>query len=89
MAGGCGDGGFLASAELSDFRFRVNLIKAVKPAFSNLAEGDNYRLQISSDMVTWGNSGTPFAATNSVMVYPEYFDVDNWNSLFSRLHNAP
>jgi N-acetylneuraminic acid mutarotase len=80
---------YSATAELSDFRFQVGLIKAVKPTFSNLAEGDNYQMQTSSDMATWINSGTPFTATNSVMVYPQYFDVTNWNSLFFRLQTAP
>ncbi len=66
----------------------VALIRAVKPSFLNLAVSTNYQLQVSSDMAAWTNTGTPFTATNSYMVYPEYFDVDKWDSLFFRLQVA-
>jgi hypothetical protein len=66
----------------------VNLIKAVKPSFSNLTLTTNYQLQVSPDMKTWTNHGSPFTATNTSMVYPQYWDVDNWNSLYFRLHVA-
>ena len=68
---------------------RVDLIKAVKPAFSYLWVGTNYQLQLSTDMSTWTNHGSPFTATNASMVYPQYWDVDNWDSLFFRLHQVP
>jgi hypothetical protein len=68
---------------------RVDLIKAVKPSFSYLALGTNYQLQVSGDLNAWTNQGSPFTATNSSMVYPQYFDVDNWNSLFFRLQVTP
>ena len=68
---------------------RVDLVKAVKPAFSNLWPDKNYQLQLSGDMNTWTNQGTPFTATNSSMVYPQYWDVNNWNDLFFRLQIAP
>ena len=68
---------------------RVYLIKAVKPAFSDLAVGTNYQMQISGDLSTWTNQGSPFTATNSSMIYPQYWDVDNWNSLFFRLQITP
>jgi hypothetical protein len=64
----------------------VGLIKAVRPSFSQLAVGTSYQLQVSTDMLNWTNQGSPFAATNSTMVYPQYFDVPNWNQLFFRLH---
>jgi hypothetical protein len=67
----------------------VSLIKAVKPSFSYLALGTNYQLQVSTDMKTWTNQGSTFTATNTSMVYPQYFDVDNWNRLFFRLQTAP
>jgi len=67
----------------------VDLIKAVKPAFQRLFTGTNYQLQLSGDMLTWTNHGTPFIATNSSMVYPQYWDVDNWGKLFFRLQVAP
>ena len=67
----------------------VTLRKAVKPAFSNLYLGTNYQLQVSADLSTWTNSGSPFTPTNSVMDYPQYFDVDNWNTLFFRLLLSP
>lgn len=68
---------------------RVNLIKAVKPAFSFLTVGTNYQMQVSSDMNTWTNGGSPFTATNTSMVYPQYWDVENWGKLFFRLQVAP
>jgi hypothetical protein len=68
---------------------RVNLIKAVKPSFSNLILTTNYQLQVSGDLSTWTNTGSAFTATNSSMVYPQYWDVDNWDKLFFRLQTAP
>ena len=68
---------------------RVNLIKAVKPSFSNLTLTTNYQLQVSADLSTWTNQGSAFTATNTSMVYPQYWDVDNWNQLFFRLQLAP
>jgi hypothetical protein len=67
----------------------INLIKAVKPAFERLILSNSYQLQLSGDLVTWTNHGTPFVATNSSMVYPQYWDVDNWGQLFFRLQVAP
>ncbi len=68
---------------------RVDLIKAVKPSFSNLFLGTNYQLQVSSNLNTWTNQGAAFTATNSSMASPQYFDVDSWNELFFRLQVSP
>ncbi len=68
---------------------RLDLVKAVKPSFSALLLGTNYQLQVSADMNVWTNQGSPFTATNPTMIYPQYWDVDNWNSLFFRLQVAP
>jgi len=65
------------------------LKKAVKPSFSNLQLGTNYQLQVSSDMKTWTNQGSPFAPTNTVMDYPQYWDVANWGGLYFRLQVSP
>ena len=65
---------------------RLDLIKAVKPAFSSLSLGTNYQMQLSADMSTWTNYGDPFTATNASMVYPQYFDIENWGKLYFRLH---
>jgi hypothetical protein len=67
---------------------QVDLIKAVKPAFSYLFVGTNYQLQVSTDLTTWTNQGSPFTATNNTIVYPQYWDVDNWQSLFFRLRQT-
>jgi len=67
----------------------VTLLKAVKPSFSNLTLTTNYQLQVSGDLNTWTNQGSPFTATNTRMIYPQYWDVDNWNSLFFRLQVSP
>ena len=68
---------------------RVQLIKAVKPIFANLAVGTNYQLQLSPDMSTWTNHGSPFTATNRIVTYPQYWDVDNWSGLHFRLQVLP
>lgn len=67
---------------------RVDLIKAVKPSFSGLYVGMNYQLQVSTDMSNWTNYGDPFPATNSAMVYPRYWDMDNWGKLFFQIKTA-
>ena len=68
---------------------QFGLLKAVKPSFTDLLLGTNYQLQVSADMSTWTNQGVPFTATSPRMVYPQYWDVDNWNSLYFRLKIAP
>ena len=68
---------------------RVDLIKAVKPSFSYLTLTTNYQMQISGDLNTWTNYGAAFKATNTSMIFPQYFDVDNWNSLYFRLQALP
>jgi len=68
---------------------RVNLIRAVKPFFNNLTLTTNYQLQVSSDLNTWTNQGSAFTATNTSMIYPQYFDVDDWGKLFFRLQVSP
>ena len=67
----------------------VDLIKSVKPSFKKLTLTTNYQMQISADMSTWTNYGEAFTATNNSMVYPQYWDVENWNSLYFRLQVAP
>jgi hypothetical protein len=68
---------------------RLSLIKAVKPSFSNLILTTNYQLQVSGDLNNWTNQGSTFAATNSTIIFPQYFDVENWNKLFFRLQVSP
>jgi len=67
---------------------RIDLIKALKPSCSYLSLGTNYQLQVSA-LNTWTNEGSPFTATNTSMVYPQYWDVDNWGQLFFRLQVSP
>ena len=76
------------SSQVPNFPY-VNLLKAVKPSFSNLLLGTNYQFQVSGDLITWTDQDAPFTATNTSMVYPQYWDVDNWNQLFFRLQVAP
>ena len=68
---------------------QVSLLKAVKPSFSNLVIGINYQLQLSPDLDSWTDEGDPFTATDSSMVYPQYWDVENWNDLYFRLAVVP
>jgi hypothetical protein len=67
----------------------VTLMKAVRPVFSYLLPGSDYQLQVSGDFNNWKNHGAPFTATNSTMLYPQYWDVDNWGGLFFRLIAVP
>lgn len=62
-------------------------VKAAKPSFSNLTLTTNYQMQVSSDLNNWTNHGSAFTATNTSMIWPQYFDVDNWGSLFFRLQS--
>jgi len=64
----------------------VNLVKAVTVSFSNLTVGTNYQLQVTSNLNSWTNFGTPITATNSFMTYSNYWNVSDWNQLFFRLH---
>jgi hypothetical protein len=68
---------------------RVHLLKAVKPSFAYLRIGTNYQLQLSGDLNTWTNHGVPFTATNNYIIFPQYWDVDNWDKLFFRLQVSP
>jgi hypothetical protein len=67
----------------------ITLLKAVKPSFAGLFLGTNYQLQVSGDLITWTNQGSPFTATSTSMIYPQYWDVDNWGQLFFRLQVSP
>ncbi|MGD1084871.1 MAG: LamG-like jellyroll fold domain-containing protein, partial [Verrucomicrobiota bacterium] len=73
----------------SPLGLELSLIKSVKPSFNNLTLTTNYQLQVSGDLKTWTNQGSPFPATNTSMVYPQYFDVPDWNQLFFRLEPPP
>lgn len=57
----------------------------LSPSFPNLAVNSSYQLQMSADMKTWTNQGLDFAATNSTMTLPQYFDIAKWGALFFRL----
>jgi hypothetical protein len=64
----------------------VNLVKAVTVSFGNLSIGTNYQLQVTTDITSWTNFGTPFTATNTFLIYSNYWNVSDWNQLFFRLH---
>jgi hypothetical protein len=71
------------------FAVQTELIKSVRPLLSGLMLNSNYQLQVSVDMKFWTNNGPPFIATNTSMIYPEYFDVNNFYQLFFRAQVAP
>lgn len=68
---------------------QVSLLQAVVPSFSCLAIGTNYQLQVSTDLMTWTNQGTPFTAASNVMNYSQYFVVSNSSQLYFRLQVTP
>ncbi len=78
----------IAQSVGADAGVKVDLIKSVKPAFSNLNIGMIYQLQVSGDLSSWTNEGVPFTAAKTAMIYPLDWDVDNWGSLFFRLKLA-
>jgi hypothetical protein len=73
----------------SPFGLQIGLVKSVRPSFADLLLGVKYQLQISPDLNLWTNTGSAFTATNSTMVFSQYFDVDNFNQYFFRLQEAP
>lgn len=67
----------------------VNIRKAVYVDSPNLKLGTNYQLQVSSDLSNWADFGSVFTATNTSWRTTNYWDVDNWNSLYFRLQVLP
>jgi hypothetical protein len=67
----------------------VAIHKSVRPSFSNLQIGAIYQLQVSSDLNTWTNSGSPFTAVDSTLDQPQHWEVENWGSLSFRLLEVP
>lgn len=68
---------------------QIGMLQAVIPTFSGLTIGSNYQLQASTDLATWTNEGSVFTANSPALIYPQYFDVTNWNQFFFRLQAAP
>jgi hypothetical protein len=68
---------------------KLALLKSVRPSFTDLLIGTKYQLQTSMDSKTWGNFGAPFTATNTSMIFPEYWDVSTWTGLFFQLQVSP
>jgi len=73
----------------SPLGLQIGLIKAVSPTFSDLLIGTNYQLQVSSDLINWTNQGSVLTATNAISIYPQYWNVADWNQLFFRLQVSP
>ena len=65
------------------------LKKAVYPEAYSLTVSSHYQVQVSSDLLNWTNYGAPFTATSPYWRCTNYWDVDNWNQLFFRVHNSP
>jgi hypothetical protein len=68
---------------------QIGILQAVIPTLSGLSIGSNYQLQASGDLTTWTDQGSVFTATNGTLIYPQYFNVTNFNQLFFRLQAAP
>ena len=65
-----------------------SVLDAVTPSFSGLTVGGNYQLQVSSDLNSWTNHDSAFIATNTSMVHPQSFDVDQTQQRFFRLSQS-
>ncbi len=66
----------------------ISLNEGVKLSFFNLTVGLSYQLEGSTNLNTWTNLGVPFQATNTSMVYPTNFDVNDSGQLFFRLQET-
>jgi len=62
---------------------------AVTPSFNYLLLGTNYQLQVSTDLITWSNTGPAFTATNGSEAYAQPFSEGRSKQLFFRLVSAP
>ena len=70
-----------------DFQNVPNIITA----FRRMVRGQEFDISEMA-MTTYlcaREHGTPFTATDVAMVYPQYFDVDMWHSLFFRARVLP
>jgi hypothetical protein len=67
----------------------ISLLLAVVPMFTDLSVGTSYQLQVSTDLVTWQNQGVAFMATNTSMIFTNFFNVTSPNQLYFRLQGAP
>jgi hypothetical protein len=67
--------------------FQIN--KAVYLSDNSLYVGSNYQVQVSTDLINWTNSGSPFTAISSYWQSTNYWNVANWNQLFFRLKTSP
>ena len=52
----------------------VGLKRPSSRCFPTCFPARSYQLQLSADMNSWTNFGSPFTPTNTVMDYPQYFD---------------
>ena len=59
---------------------QTSIAKAVRLDHQYLKVGTNYQLQVSSDMNSWANLGTPFTATT--VTNSQYVDVQDWSQFF-------
>jgi len=64
---------------------RLNVRRAVYVDSTTLKVGGTYQLQLSSDLISWTNSGAAFVATNQAWRSVNYWDSENWDDLFFRL----
>jgi hypothetical protein len=64
---------------------RVIFVKAFTLDYRGLTLGSNYQLQVSADLNTWTNYGTPFMATGVNYTNTDYQRIQDWGRLFFRL----
>jgi hypothetical protein len=77
----------VASLSYYESKKNVQFVKMYSLDFDGLAIGTNYQLQVSTNLLSWTNWGTPFTATtesytNAVPIQR----VDDWGKIFFRLN---
>jgi hypothetical protein len=65
---------------------RLDIKKAVYLTFTSLNVGYYYQLQVSTNLTDWTDFGSPFFSATNTMTLTNYWNVDDWNQLFFRLH---
>jgi trimeric autotransporter adhesin len=79
----------IAQIHTVESRRNLTVRKAVYLETGTLGVGTNYQVQVSSALVDWTNFGNAFIATNAFWRSTNYWDVDNWDSLFFRILPVP
>jgi hypothetical protein len=66
--------------DLESGRPHTSIARAIRLDHEFVRAGTNYQLQVSHDLNSWTNLGSPFTATSSTN--SQYLDVGDWNAFY-------